>query len=604
MSVVEQRYQAVLEVRAGSTVTDVAERFGVCRQTVHEWLARYRDDGLTGLADRSSRPRRSPGQTAPEVEALVCELRRNHPRWGARRILFELGRIGCPGPIPSRITVHRILVRHGLVDERPRRRRREEYLRWERDRPMELWQMDIVGGVMLADGREAKVVTGVDDHSRFCVIAAVVPKATGRAVCLALVAALRQYGVPDEVLTDNGKQFTARFNAGGGEVMFDRICRENAITYRLTKPRSPTTTGKVERFHLSLRRELLDEHPPFVSVAEAQATIDAFRHDYNTDRPHQALDMAFPADRFRPNTDDGIALTLPPSLTAAADEIGPPSPPAVKRVTGSAARATTATNHAVEVTRTIPASGNMTVSGQQFWLGPAHAGREITLWADTTVVHLLLAGVRLKTVPSRFSLTQLHQLLTDGGRPAGPSPINPAPAPPGTAIEVERTINACGLLALAGRQHPVGFHLAGQRVTVRIDHGVLHLLGSDRAVLRSLPNPLTTPEQGRIRDARPAGPAPAPDMQPLRVDRRVSSRGSISIARQKIQVGIGHAGRTVTVEEADTTFRIHHGDELLAEVARTTTRPIARFKARKPEPPRRRPDILAPPSEPMSRSPQ
>jgi transposase InsO family protein len=113
---------------------------------------------------------------------------------------------------------------------------------------MELWQMDIVGGVMLADGREAKVVTGVDDHSRFCVIAAVVPKATGRAVCVALAAALQEYGIPDELLTDNGKQFTARFNAGGGEVMFDRICRENGITHRLTKPRSPTTTGKVERF--------------------------------------------------------------------------------------------------------------------------------------------------------------------------------------------------------------------------------------------------------------------------------------------------------------------------------------------------------------------
>jgi transposase InsO family protein len=69
---------------------------------------------------------------------------------------------------------------------------------------MELWQMDIVGGVMLADGSEAKVVTGVDDHSRFCVIAAVVPKATGRAVCLALVVALREYGLPEEVLTDNG----------------------------------------------------------------------------------------------------------------------------------------------------------------------------------------------------------------------------------------------------------------------------------------------------------------------------------------------------------------------------------------------------------------
>jgi len=97
-------------------------------------------------------------------------------------------------------------------------------------------------------GREAKVVTGVDDHSRFCVIAVAVPKATGRAVCLAMVAALREYGIPDELLTDNGKQFTARFNAAGGEVMFDRICRENGINHRLTKSRSPTTTGKVERF--------------------------------------------------------------------------------------------------------------------------------------------------------------------------------------------------------------------------------------------------------------------------------------------------------------------------------------------------------------------
>jgi transposase len=110
ISVVEQRYQAVLEVRAGSTVTDVAERFGGCRQTVHRWLAWYAAEGLAGLADRSSRPHSSPEQTAPEVEALICELRRNHPRWGARRLLFELGRQSCPGPIPSRIGVASNLI--------------------------------------------------------------------------------------------------------------------------------------------------------------------------------------------------------------------------------------------------------------------------------------------------------------------------------------------------------------------------------------------------------------------------------------------------------------------------------------------------------------
>src|SRR5918998_4993200 len=115
--------------------------------------------------------------------------------------------------------------------------------------------MDIVGGAMLADGREARAVTGVDDHSRFCVIAAVVPRATGRAACLALIEALSRYGIPQEILTDNGKQFTDRFGRGG-EVLFDRICRENGIIHRLIQPASPTTTGKIERFHQSLRREL------------------------------------------------------------------------------------------------------------------------------------------------------------------------------------------------------------------------------------------------------------------------------------------------------------------------------------------------------------
>ncbi|MEU4331202.1 DDE-type integrase/transposase/recombinase [Nonomuraea dietziae] len=92
---------------------------------------------------------------------------------------------------------------------------------------MQLWQMDIVGGIMLADGTECKVVTGIDDHSRYCVTATVVARPTGRAVCLAFATAMRRYGIPDGLLTDNGKQFTARFGRGG-EVLFDRICRETA----------------------------------------------------------------------------------------------------------------------------------------------------------------------------------------------------------------------------------------------------------------------------------------------------------------------------------------------------------------------------------------
>jgi transposase len=155
LPVVEQRYRAVLAVPVGESVTAVAAQVGVSRQTVHTWLARYRADGLGGLVDRSHRPESSPWQSPVEVEAAVCKLRREHPRWGPRRLAHELGRSGM-APVPSRMTVYRILVRHGLVDARKRGRRREDYKRRERDTPMALWQLDIVGRLFLADGREVK----------------------------------------------------------------------------------------------------------------------------------------------------------------------------------------------------------------------------------------------------------------------------------------------------------------------------------------------------------------------------------------------------------------------------------------------------------------
>ncbi|HUY45868.1 MAG TPA: aminoglycoside phosphotransferase family protein [Streptosporangiaceae bacterium] len=203
----------------------------------------------------------------------------------------------------------------------------------------------------------------------------------------------------------------------------------------------------------------------------------------------------------------------------------------------------------------------------------------------TTVVHLLANGVRLKTVPSRLTVAHLQRLLAEGARPAGPPPIPSGEA--GDPIEVDRLVNGTGLISLAGRQHPIGYHFAGRRLTVRLDHGLLQLV-QDGMLLRSLPNPLTPSELARIRDARPAGPPPQPAAEPVQVERRVSSRGAITIARQRIHIGIVHAGRTLTVESADHTFRIYDGDQLLAETGRTTTKPIARFKIRKPEPPRQR----------------
>ena len=302
----------------------------------------------------------------------MCEPRRHHPKWGSRRIAFELGRHGCSGPVPSRMTVYRILIRHGLMTPAKRRRGCKDYIRWERDRPMELWRMDIVGGIFLSDGSEAEVVTGVDDQSRYCVIASVAQRATGRAVCLAFASALLEFGVPEEVLTDNGKQFTARFG-NGGEVMFDRICRENGIVHRLTQPATPTTTGKVERFHQTLRRELLDDVPVWSDIATAQAAIDAFRADYNTDRPHQSLDMAFPADRFRAADPPVVPVKLPATLTV---PVEPPAP--LTPMVLTAPPITEWPGSAVEFDRVVPPSGNLQVAGKQFWLGPNRSGVTVT----------------------------------------------------------------------------------------------------------------------------------------------------------------------------------------------------------------------------------
>jgi transposase InsO family protein len=258
LGLVEQRYRAVLEVlNDGATVVDVARRYGVARQTLHAWLRRYAAAGLGGLADQSSRPASCPHQIAPQLEARIVALRRAHPGWGPRSILTQLGREGTV-PLPGRSSVYRALVRHGLIQPQQRRRRRQDYRRWERSRAMELWQLDIVGRIRLADGTQLSAVTGIDDHSRFCVLARLLPRATARPVCDALRAALARHGAPQAILTDNGKVFTAQFGPGPGPVPFYRVCHDNGIRHLLTAPYSPTTTGKIERLHKTMRREFFD----------------------------------------------------------------------------------------------------------------------------------------------------------------------------------------------------------------------------------------------------------------------------------------------------------------------------------------------------------
>ena len=577
LSVVEQRYHAVMEVAAGVAVTQVAARYGVSRQSVHAWVRKYEELGLPGLADRSHRPLSCPHRIAGEVEAVVCELRRRHPGWGPRRLVHELERRGI-SPVPSRATVYRVLVRNGLVEPGTRRRRRSDYCRWERSAAMELWQMDIVGGVLLAGGGECKMVTGIDDHSRFMVIAKVVERATARAVCLAFGEALLRFGVPEEVLTDNGKQFTARFGSGRpGETMFDRICRENGIAHRLTKPRSPTTTGKIERFHQTLRRELLDGSAPFTDRVSAQAAVDAWLEDYNRMRPHQSLDMAVPASRFVPGP-RAEQEALPVILPARLDLVAPAAPPDPPSEPAPAAWPLAEGEiGAVEADRVVPASGNLSLRGQQIWFGPALAGTAVTLRIDVNRLHVLIGGHRHKTLPSKLSGRDLKALLAAGqARTAGPWVDDPGPAQnTGGAVEVDRTVNAVGYVGLGGDKVLIGWPFAGQRVTLRLDGRVLQVLDEHRILKATLPSPLPASACSRLQGGRPAGPPPQlPPPAAQIAERTVSSTGGFVVAGQRIQLGRGHARQVVTAHLDEEVIRIFQGTELITTVPRVTRKEV------------------------------
>jgi transposase InsO family protein len=381
LSVSEQRYQAVLAVIGeGETVTDVAARFGVARKTLHVWLAKYEAGGLEGLGDGSHRPRSCPHQMPPAVEVEIAEMRRAHPSWGPRRLVFELAKRKLE-PLPSESAVYRCLLRLNLIDPDARRPRDRKWRRWERGVPMELWQMDVVGGFVLADGTRVKALTGVDDHSRFCVSAFLMPRESSRQVCAGLALAMRRFGVPEEILTDNGKVFTGRFNRPPVEVLFDRVCRENGITHRLTQPRSPTTTGKIERFHRTLRAEFRTDRT-FASMSAAQAELDAWVVEYNERRPHQGIGMATPAQRFQ--REGELAEVTP------------------LRTTTTGTRPSEGRTDGYWVTRRASAVGAVCVNWQRACLGVATAGHQIDVWVTDEVLQFFDGDHLLRTERKAF----------------------------------------------------------------------------------------------------------------------------------------------------------------------------------------------------------
>lgn len=459
LSMVEQRYDAVREVLDGATVKDTAIRYGVDRRTLHRWLVRYANDGLAALADKSSKPDRCPHQMAPEIEARIVEMRRSHPGWGPRTILNKLRRdLDHP---PSRAAIYRCLVRHRLIQPKPRRRRRDDYKRWERSRSMELWQIDVMGNVRLASGLQVSVVTGVDDHSRFCVIAKVVARATARPVCDALLEALHTYGIPEQILTDNGKVFTGRLGRKPANVLFDRICLNNGIRHLLTAPYSPTTTGKVERFHRTLRKDFFSDKS-FETIEEMQAALDVWVANYNNEREHQSLGDVPPIRRFE--------LARPAALEVIDGDVvtgEEPQPP--RKV----------------VTRRVDHHGRISILKHRYHVGRHLAGEAVTIESLDGLLHISHNDTIVATHARR------HLIDDDDKMDRRPRHAR-RPAQPTKGTEVLRIVDPHGSVSFAGtayrvgnryRRQTVGVRLAGDTVQITLDGALLrtHRARHDRS---------------------------------------------------------------------------------------------------------------------------
>jgi transposase InsO family protein len=318
VSMEELKLEVLLErERTGEVVAEVCGRHGISRASFYRYRRRYLEEGVAGLEPRSRRPRSSPAQIAPSLEARIVELRRRRPRWGARRIHAELGRAGTEPPAVS--TIHRALRRNHLVAPQPARRPKATR-RFEREVANDLWQIDGTQ-LKLAGGQPAWVVDCLDDHARFLLAAIACERPTGEAAWACFLAASSAYGLPRQLLSDNHSSFTGRLL--GITVEFERKLAEAGVELINAAPAHPQTLGKLERFHRTLKEWLADERP-VSDLEHLQLLLDRFRSHYNEQRPHQGIGNQTPAERYQPGRSPGAPRG---ELALAAHENTSPYPP-------------------------------------------------------------------------------------------------------------------------------------------------------------------------------------------------------------------------------------------------------------------------------------
>lgn len=302
--------QARQQIVPFSTLCD---SYGISRKTGYKWLKRYKAEGAVGLQDRARTPARVRSTEDPLIE-LILEARDEFPAWGARKLRQYLLNEGH-AHLPSESTFNRILKKHGRIDPEESRKR-TKFIRFERSKPMELLQMDFKGYFHTTEGR-CHPLTVIDDHSRFALCLKSCAGERHDIVKTALTDLFREYGLPEAMTMDNGSPWK-----GGSNNSCSRLTvwlMRLGIRVSHSRPYHPQTQGKDERFHRTLKQEVL-KYNNFQTLSEVQEAFDHWRWVYNYKRPHEGINMLRPCERYAKSPRQ-FPEVLPPVDYSSRDEV-------------------------------------------------------------------------------------------------------------------------------------------------------------------------------------------------------------------------------------------------------------------------------------------
>lgn len=292
-SAVSLREEFVRLAGQGEAMAALCRRFGISRKTGYKWVSRCKAWGWEGLQDHSRRPHSSPAKSADTLEVRVVELRQRYPAWGGRKLRKLLEREDWQ-PLPASSTITEILHRHALIFPEESQKH-QAFQRFERAQPNELWQLDFKGHVAMGSGR-CHPLTMLDDHSRYAVGLFACGDERTQTVQERFRVVFRRYGLPQAILCDNGPPW----GSAGGEEKHTELTvwlMQQGVRVLHGRAYHPQTQGKDERFHRTLKNEVLWDC--FADLLESQKRFDQWRKEYNWVRPHEALGMDVPGTRYQ-----------------------------------------------------------------------------------------------------------------------------------------------------------------------------------------------------------------------------------------------------------------------------------------------------------------